>query len=84
VTIALLIIVFLMSCAPSPGGPSYCNSLWADCPGVVNDYMICSRAKDLEQEVHGDTRFFSYYNCNINRRTPTLSVPVECDVRFKY
>jgi len=81
ITLVLLLVVLLMGCGEGSGS-DYCNALWADCP--EESYMICSRARGLEQSVSGGTRFYSYYNCNTGQYTPTLSVPAECHVSFKY
>ena len=79
----LLLVIILLACEEG-SGPGSCNALWADCPGVVNDYLICGRASDLEQEVSGGVRYFSYYNCSLGSRTPTLSISAECSVSFRY
>lgn len=85
-SLALSLITFLAVCLLicEPGGTvSSCRRLWADCPGIVNDYEICNSASGLKQEIRGDTRYFSYYNCGAGKRTPTLTISASCSVGFR-
>jgi hypothetical protein len=73
----LLISVALGCCAPQE---SACGELWADCPGVAEDYNISMNASDVKQRVVAGERFFSYYNCSLGYRTPTLIIWAECEL----
>jgi hypothetical protein len=80
----LLIALLLARCGPAESGGGTCHPLQADCPGVMNDYEVCPAASDLEQRVAGGLRYFSYYNCTLGRRTPTLCVSANCTLGFRY
>ena len=80
--LVMILISYLLGCAPGESDFSSCGALRADCPGIANDYKICSYASDLEQEVREGVRYFSYYNCALGRRTPTLTIDSSCVVRF--
>ena len=79
----ILLIVCLLGCGAAGGTVSSCSRLWADCPGIANDYEICNSASGLKQEIRGDTRYFSYYNCGVGKRTPTLPISASCSVGFR-
>lgn len=81
-----LLVALLLGCVDKSGGDgiSTCHQLWVNCPGTANDYVVANNASDLRQEVSGGTRFFAYYNCSSGSRTPTLSIPAECRIGFKY
>jgi hypothetical protein len=86
--LALLFLMFSISiahgcCTPQEGGSGTCHELWADCPDM--DYMIAESASDLAiEQVKDGGIFYSYYNCELGRRTPTLTISAECDLHFKY
>lgn len=80
----VLVLVFLLLACVEEGGGGTCHRLVVDCPGEVNDYLVCSSASDLEQWVEGGMRYFSYHNCSTGGRTPTLVVLGECAVGFEY
>jgi hypothetical protein len=68
--LGLVLAVIFLCCAGSPieeKGAGTCHELWANCPGVAEDYKI-----------------FSYYNCSLGKRTPTLVIWAECSVEFRY
>ena len=80
----MLLISMLLGCVVEENGGDTCHELWVDCPGTANDYMVANRASDLEQEVSGQMRYFSYYNCDTSRRTPILIIDAKCTVSYKY
>lgn len=82
--LVFLLVAILLGCVLERGGDYGCDSLWCDCPGTVNDYEVHPDAADLEQEVRGEVRYFSYVNCASGKRTPTLSVAAECHLSFRY
>ena len=85
--LALALVVLaslLLACVEEGGGGGTCHRLVVDCPGEVNDYIVCPTASGLEQRTEGGMRYFSYYNCSTGDRTPTLVIPGECAVGFEY
>lgn len=80
----MLLITVPLGCAAKENSSFGCDALWMDCPGVANDYLVCNLASDLQQQVSGGARHFSYYNCALKKRTPTLTAPNGCVPTFKY
>ena len=79
----LSISIILGCCTPQEGGSGTCHELWATCPDM--DYMIAKSANDLAIEAVKDgSIFYSYYNCELGRRTPTLTISDVCKVGFRY
>lgn len=86
----LLLLVLLLICEPSQPQPVptrssqeiICFKLEIDCPGTENDRTVCERAALVDERVVDGHLIYSYYNCDLNRRTPTLIEDSECKLIY--
>lgn len=76
----LTLVLLLLGCAPEESGTGTCHELWADCPGVAQDYKVNDSVSDVRQRVVSGERFFSYYNCSLGKRTSTIVIYAECEL----
>jgi hypothetical protein len=79
--LVMLLIALLLGCIEE-GGYSSCSQLRMDCPGIVNDYIICNQASDLRQQRVDNQIKFSYYDCDMNITFGGLTAPAGCAPSF--
>lgn len=73
----VLMALFLVGCSTAQPG-DVCHELWADCPGVAEDYNISYSAYLVKEYVVLSERFYVYHNCKLGIDTPTLIIGAEC------